>query len=488
MFEKMTSLSESGKAAVKAEIAALESKLAVQQQQIKEAGLPVIVLLEGWGASGKGSLIRDLIRNIDPRSFRVCPIVSPTAEEERKPFLWRYFEKIPPKGRFLFLDSGWYGETIKNVMEDGLDNGAYADRVHSINVFERQLCDNGYLVIKLFLHISKETQDERFEELLESKDTAWRVSELDRRENKRYKKYADAWDGILDATDSPWAPWHLIDGSERAKRLQALQVLTGSIAAALEGRRAKWEIPEEKFPLRSMPLLKDVPLNQEVSEEEYHIQLKDAQKRLAALHNRLYRKRVPVVIVYEGWDAAGKGGNIKRIAAALDPRGYEVVPVAAPEPQELARHYLWRFWTRLPKTGHIAIFDRSWYGRVMVERIEKLCSDADWQRAYQEMNEFERELSEWGAVVLKFWVHIDPDTQLARFHERENTPEKRWKITAEDWRNREKWPQYEEAVNEMLQKTSTEYAPWHIIESTDKRYARLKAIRIVIEALEKALD
>ncbi len=488
MFEKMTSLSESGKAAVKAEIAALEARLAVQQQQIKEAGLPVIVLLEGWGASGKGSLIRDIIRNIDPRSFQVCPIVPPTEEEARRPFLWRYLEKIPPKGRFLFLDSGWYGETVKNVMEDGLENGAYASRIHSLNVFERQLSDNGSLGVKRVLHISKATQAGRCEKLLESRDTSWRVSPLDRLENKRYKKYAAAWDSLLDATDSPWAPWHLIDGSERAKRLQALQVLTESIAAALEGRRAAWEIPEEPFPLLAMPKLAEVSLDQEVPEEEYRIRLKDAQKRLQVLHNRLYRKRVPVVIVYEGWDAAGKGGNIKRIAAALDPRGYEVVPVAAPEPQELARHYLWRFWTRLPKTGHIAIFDRSWYGRVMVERIEKLCSGADWQRAYQEINEFERELRDWGAVVLKFWVHIDPETQLERFRERENTPEKRWKITAEDWRNREKWPQYEEAANEMLQKTSTAYAPWHIIESKDKRYARLKAIEIVIEALEKALD
>ena len=191
-------------------------------------------------------------------------------------------------------------------------------------------------------------------------------------------------------------------------------------------------------------------------------------------------------MVYEGWDAAGKGGNIKRVAAALDPRGYEVVPIASPDKHELSRHYLWRFWNHIPKTGHIAIFDRSWYGRVMVERIEGLCGDA-WKRAYREMNEFEKELSDWGAVILKFWLHIDKDTQLERFSDRQNTPEKRWKITDEDWRNREKWDRYEVAVNEMLQKTSTAYAPWHIIESTDKKYARLKVLGIVIDALEAAL-
>ena len=212
------------------------------------------------------------------------------------------------------------------------------------------------------------------------------------------------------------------------------------------------------------------------------------QNRLSHLHNQLYKKKIPVVIVYEGWDAAGKGGNIKRLTAALDPRGYEVIPIASPKPFEKDRHFLWRFWTRLPKTGHIAIFDRSWYGRVMVERLEGFCSENDWQRAYNEINEFEKELADWGAVVIKFWVQIDKDTQLARFTERQNTPGKQWKITDEDWRNREKWDLYEGAVDEMLHKTSTTYPPWYILESTDKRYARIKALKIVIEQLEKALE
>ena len=225
-----------------------------------------------------------------------------------------------------------------------------------------------------------------------------------------------------------------------------------------------------------------------MTEEEYDTLLNQYQKRLRELHNELYRKKIPVIIAYEGWDAAGKGGNIKRITEALDPRGYEVHPIASPEPHEKARHYLWRFWNRLPKTGHIAIFDRTWYGRVMVERLEGFCSENDWQRAYVEINEFEKELADWNAVIVKFWVQIDKDTQLARFKERENTPEKRWKITDEDWRNREKWDLYEEAVNEMLQKTNTAYAPWHILESNDKKYARIKALKTVIEAIEKKME
>lgn len=242
------------------------------------------------------------------------------------------------------------------------------------------------------------------------------------------------------------------------------------------------------FPLEKMPKLDEIDLDRAVTQEEYRVELDRLQEKLGHLHNKLYRKKVPVIIAYEGWDAAGKGGNIKRITEALDPRGFEVHPIASPEPHEKARHYLWRFWNRLPKTGHIAVFDRTWYGRVMVERLEGFCRENDWQRAYNEINEFERELADWGAVIIKFWVQIDKDTQLARFNERQNTPAKQWKITEEDWRNREKWDLYEGAVNEMLQKTNTSYAPWHILESNDKRYARLKALRIVIEALEKALD
>ena len=244
---------------------------------------------------------------------------------------------------------------------------------------------------------------------------------------------------------------------------------------------------QNAFPLKQIPKLSDISLDKTIADDEYEQLLEHYQSRLNELHNEIYRKKIPVIIAYEGWDAAGKGGNIKRITEALDPRGYEVHPIASPEPHEKARHYLWRFWNRLPKTGHVAIFDRTWYGRVMVERLEGFCSENDWQRAYVEINEFEKELADWGAVIIKFWVQIDKDTQLERFTERQNTPEKQWKITDEDWRNREKWDLYEQAVNEMLQKTNTSYAEWHVLESNDKKYARIKALKTVIEEIEKKL-
>ena len=276
--------------------------------------------------------------------------------------------------------------------------------------------------------------------------------------------------------------------SRKWTEVQILETLTQGIEIALSNHQMAVPLLQNVFPLKKMPLLCDIPLDKCMEEDVYKKELKQLQQRLGELHNRLYRKKVPVIIAYEGWDAAGKGGNIKRITGALDPRGYEVHPIASPEPHEKARHYLWRFWTRLPRTGHIAIFDRTWYGRVMVERLEGFCSENDWMRAYNEINEFEKELHDWGAVIIKFWVQIDKDTQLARFTDRQNTPEKQWKITEEDWRNRDKWDAYEGAVNEMIQKTSTTYAPWHILESVDKKYARIKALRIVIAELEKVLD
>lgn len=472
-----------------ARLAAAKEKLMAQQMKVKEKGLPVLVLVEGWGTAGKGSCIGQMIKNIDPRFFRVAPMGEPTEEESRKPFLYRHFVKIPEAGKFMFLDSGWMDEVIKGRLHRGMTEEAYAERIESVKRFERQLTDNGYLVVKFFFHISEKEQRKRIERLGADKDTRWRVSKNDIWQNAHYEKCLEAFDRYLKDTNMPSAPWYIVDAkSKKWTELQVLETLTQGIEIALGNSSMAVPLLQNVFPLVQMPLLSEVSLDKTIEEEAYRQELKQLQHRLGELHNRLYRKKVPVIIAYEGWDAAGKGGNIKRITGALDPRGYEVHPIASPEPHEKARHYLWRFWTRLPKTGHIAIFDRTWYGRVMVERLEGFCLENDWMRAYNEINEFEKELHDWGAVIIKFWVQIDKDTQLKRFNERQNTPEKQWKITEEDWRNREKWDLYEDAVNEMIQKTSTAYAPWHILESVDKKYARIKALKIIIKELEKVLD
>lgn len=467
----------------------MQLKLAEQQMQIKEHKLPVIVLFEGWGAAGKGSAIGSIIHNIDPRFYQVACMAAPTQEEQRKPFLYRYFAKIPEAGKFVFLDSGWADEVVKQKVRGKLSQEQYSNRIDSVKRLERQLIDNGYLVVKFFFHITKKEQRKRIKELEESPDTAWRVSKQDKWQNEHYKQYLETFHQFLCDTNVSRAPWYIVDAKDKKwAKLQVLETLCHGIDIALQNESLAVPILQNVFPLVRMPKLSQISLDKIVKEDEYKKELHDLQKRLNDLHYRLYRKKVPVIIAYEGWDAAGKGGNIKRITDALDPRGYQVHPIASPEPHEKARHYLWRFWTRLPKTGHIAIFDRTWYGRVMVERLEGFCGTNDWQRAYNEINEFEKELSDWGAVIIKFWVQIDKDTQLERFTQRQNTPEKQWKITQEDWRNREKWDEYEEAVNEMLQKTSTVYAPWHILESVDKKYARIKALKIVIKTLEEVLN
>ncbi|TGY97224.1 polyphosphate:AMP phosphotransferase [Petralouisia muris] len=467
---------------------AARAKLSVQQMQIKEHKLPVFVLFEGWGTAGKGSILGKIIKEIDPRFFKVATMDIPTEEEKRKPFLYRYFVKIPEAGKFCFLDSGWMDEITKGCLHGELKEKQYKERIDSVKRFERQLTDNGYLVMKFFFHISQNEQKKRLKGLEKNETTSWRVSENDTWQNKHYDKCLKVYDQYLSDTNVSTSPWYIVDAKNKKwAQLQVIETLVSGIETALKNSAMAVPLLQNVFPMEKVPKLSEISLDKSLTDEEYKRQLKELQDRLGMLHNELYLKKIPVVIAYEGWDAAGKGGNIKRITGALDPRGYEVHPIASPEPHEKARHYLWRFWNRLPKTGHVAIFDRTWYGRVMVERLEGFCSENDWQRAYNEINEFEKELSDWGAVIIKFWVQIDKDVQLERFTDRQNTPEKQWKITEEDWRNRDKWDLYETAVNEMMKKTSTAYAPWHVLESNDKKYARIKALKIVIEEIEKVL-
>lgn len=473
---------------LKERLSSAREKLATLQIKVKEAKLPVLVLFEGFGAAGKGSVLSKIIKNMDPRFFHVETMDQPEPTELRKPFLYRYFKRIPENGQFTFMDGGWMEEIVRDRVHEQLDEEAFGKKIRSIKRFERTLSDNGYTILKFFFYIDENEQKKRMEELLADENTAWRVSEEDLWQNKKHKKCSEVYQTYMEQTNQSYAPWYAIDAkSKKWAELQILERINQNIETALANSGRAVPILPNLFPLSPIPKLADVDLNKELTEEEYQEKLEKLQKRLSELHNVLYREKIPVIIAYEGWDAAGKGGNIKRIAAALDARGYEVHPIASPEPHEKNRHFLWRFWTRLPKSGHIAIFDRTWYGRVMVERLEGFCSENDWQRAYNEINEFEKELDDWGAVIVKFWVQIDKDTQLERFTLRQNTPEKRWKITDEDWRNREKWDLYEDAVNEMLQKTNTTYAPWHILESNDKKYARIKALEIVIQAMEEQI-
>lgn len=479
-----------------AKIEPLKAQLTALDAPVKDKKLPVIVLFEGWSGAGKGSIIQKLIRNFDPRWFTVVNTQRPTEVDRREPMMWRHWLTIPEAGQWSIMDRSWYQEVSVMRIRDQIDELTNLRHMNEINSFERGLVNNGYLIIKFFIHISKKEIRKRLDKLEDKKSTAWRVNDDDRRQVKRYDEYAQVFDSMLEYTNTQAAPWHVISGTDRHTAvIDVFQTVIDEVTKALalkderdrDAANLSAIINPGQYNFIKMPKLADVDLAKSLTREEYDELLEKEQDRLAENHNRLYLHKIPMVIAYEGWDAAGKGGNIKRVSAALDPRGYKVQPIPAPTSDEKNRHFLWRFWKRLPKDGHIVIFDRSWYGRVMVERLEGFCTPADWQRAYGEINDFERQLYDWGAIIVKFWIQISNEEQLKRFNERAANPEKQWKLTDEDWRNRDKWPQYEIAVNDMMKYTSTDFAPWHIIEGNDKYYARVKALKIINEAIEARL-
>lgn len=481
----------------------MEQRLGLLQREARELNLPILLVFEGWDAAGKGTMINRLIQTLDPRGFVVHSINAPTEGERLRPFLWRFWIKTPAKGRIAVFDRSWYGRVLVERIDKLVKKPEWTRSYQEISSFERQLTNEGTLIIKFFLHISKEEQRKRFEKLEESKTTSWKVNKEDWRHHDQYAEYRDSVEEMLAKTDTSFAPWTVVEAHDKrfatvkvfktvidsmSAKIQQIKMARQIAAGVAEPSATPAEKPaSEAFSTLSSSILKKVDLSVTLSPEEYERELKTCQKRIFELEHEIYLKRIPVVILYEGWDAAGKGGNIRRITESMDPRGYEVLPVAAPNDIEKAHHYLWRFWMAFPKAGHLTIFDRTWYGRVLVERVEGFCKEEAWRRAYQEINEMEEHITNFGAVIVKFWLHISQDEQLRRFEARQQDPNKQWKITEEDWRNREKWGVYEAAVDEMLFRTSTAYAPWTIVEANSKYYARIKTLNTVIHAIEAKL-
>lgn len=490
MLEKIDLSKKADKAVYKQVMSEEGERLSLLQRECKAAGIPVMIVFEGMGAAGKGVQINRLIQFLDPRGFSVYASNQSNEEERYRPFLWRFWTKTPAKGRIAIFDRSWYRRVQIDRFSNETTEEELADAYQDILSFEKQLSDDGTVIIKLFLHISKEEQKKRFKKLEESRETAWRVTKQDWERNKEFHRYLKINEEMLENTETEYAPWTIIEAADKDyAAMKILSAVSSRLAYELQKRKQKSEevqgeavqIPADKF---QNGVLSGINPDKQMDRDEYKKRMNQLQKRLGILHGELYRLRIPVVLGFEGWDAGGKGGAIKRLTSHLDPRGYQVNPTASPNDIEKVHHYLWRFWNNVPKAGHIAIFDRTWYGRVMVERIEGFCTEAEWKRAYQEINEMESHMANYGTVVLKFWLHIDKDEQERRFKERMETPSKQWKITDEDWRNREKWDQYEEAVNEMLVRTSTTYAPWIVVEGNCKYYARVKVLETVVEALE----
>ena len=494
MLEKLDLTKEMSKEDYRDRMEVLEAELGRLQRQCRNLGIPVMIAFEGYPAAGKGVQIGALIHALDPRGFEVHPVKREKEEERMRPFMWRFWTKMPAKGRIALYDTSWYGRVLSDRFEKNVGKKDVARAFDSILSFERQLTDDGVVLIKLFLAIDKEEQKKRFQKLLKNKETAWRVSASDKRCSKNFDEFEKVYEEMLQKTDTDYAPWHIIESTDRRfATVKIYTIVINALAESIEKASAGKTADKKKSQLIDDRVLKEsilskVDLSLSYSKKEYREKLKKLQSKIQLLHGELYRRRIPVVLGFEGWDAGGKGGAIKRLTEKMDPRGYTVIPTASPNDWEKAHHYLWRFWQAMPKAGHLSIFDRTWYGRVMVERIEGFCTTGEWQRAYKEINDMERDLYDAGAIVLKFWMQIDKDEQERRFKARQENPEKQWKITDEDWRNREKWDQYEEAVNEMLIRTSTPHAPWVVVEGNDKYYARIKVLETVVRAIEKRLE
>jgi polyphosphate:AMP phosphotransferase len=474
-----------------AELPKLRARLLQAHLDLRGRKFPVIIIVSGADGAGKGELVHRLNGWLDPRGVATHAFWDASDEEQERPEFWRFWRAMPGRGRIGILFGSWYtAPIIRRVF--GKTKGSQLDRsLDRIKAFEKMLTDDGALIVKLWLHLPKAAQKKRLKKL----EKAGRLAPDDWKHYKLYDRFTKVSERALRHTHADAAPWHVVEATDRRYReLTAGRILLAGLLRRLEETAVK---PAAKAvpPLSAaLPkrkpgdsLLAHVDLTRNLTDAEYARALETQQLKLSQLAWAARAKQRSMVLVFEGWDAAGKGSAIRRVTQAMDPRLYRVVGIAAPTDEERAQHYLWRFWRHLPRAGYTTIFDRSWYGRVLVERVEGFAPAADWGRAYAEIVDFEEQMAGHGIIVNKFWVHISPQEQLRRFEERQRIDYKQYKITEEDWRNREKTPAYTLAVDDMVARTSTEFAPWTLVAGNDKKYARVQILKTLVKRLEEAL-
>ena len=465
--------------------------LDVQYRLLEKSKFPVIILVNGVDGAGKGETVNLFNEWMDPRHIHTHAFGASTDVERARPEMWRFWTALPPKGRIGILFGSWYTDPILQRVLGNEGRAEFEHRLARIRDHERMLVAEGALVVKLWFHLSKDAQKTRLKELSARKKSAWRVSKEDWQHFKRYDEFVRVCQLALRETSTGEAPWNIIDGSNHEYRsLTAGKLLLDAMQRRLKGAAPAAAAPEPlpQPSLDKLDVLNTADYSRKLNHEDYDRKLEKLQGELSLLTRHKKMRDRSIVMVFEGMDAAGKGSTIRRITRAMDARFYHIVPIAAPSDEERAQPYLWRFWRHVPPHGHSVIFDRSWYGRVLVERVEKFCREQDWMRAYHEINEFEEQLTVGGAIVAKFWLAISPAEQLKRFKERAKTPHKQFKITDEDWRNRKKWPQYERAVADMIDRTSSDIARWNVIASNDKPWARVETLKCLVETIETALS
>jgi polyphosphate:AMP phosphotransferase len=467
------------------------SLLEAQEAVVRAAEFPVVVVVAGVGGSGKGDVVNLLAEWMDPHDVQVHAFGEPSDEERRRPPMWRFWRALPPKGKCGILFGAWHSALIDERVAGRLGAADLGRSLAEIVRFERMLVDEGAVVVKLWLHLTKKDQKKRLKRLESRPETAWQVSEQNWKDHARYARFRKVSEVALRETSTAEAPWTVVSAADaRYRNLTVARTLRDAVRGRLDrGRRVPVvrAAPPPPPPLDARDVIGELDLSKALAERAYKERLPVLQGRLNDLSRHRDFGDLAMAVVFEGNDAAGKGGAIRRVTAALDARRYEVVPIGPPTEEERAQPYLWRFWRAVPAKGHVALFDRSWYGRVLVERVEGFAAEPDWMRAYREIIDFEAALMRFGVVVVKVWLAVSRKEQLARFRERQHTPFKRYKITPDDWRNRKKWDAYERAACDMVDRTSTDVARWHLIEANDKKWARIRVLETVCDALENAL-
>jgi polyphosphate:AMP phosphotransferase len=471
-----------------------EQLLDAQFELAERAAFPVIVLIGGVDGAGKGETVNTLNYWMDPRQIQTNAMGPPNSEELLRPPMWRFWRQLPPRGSIGIFFGSWYTAPIIGRVFGNIDDADLDSRIDEIRRFENMLTAEGALVLKFWFHLSKSRQRKRLKALQADPATRWRVADTDWEHFAMYDTFREVSEHTLRLTNQAFAPWIVVEGTDKRYRelavgrqlLQGLRDKLDETVPDLSDRDRNLP-PQAPARLDDRTVLTELDLTRSLRRDKYRKELEELQRHLNTLSRKKKFSKRAVAIVMEGNDAAGKGGAVRRLAAAVDARFIQVTPIAAPTEEERAQPYLWRFWRHVPALGHFTVFDRSWYGRVLVERVEQFCAENDWRRAYAEINDFEAELSHHGVIVIKFWLAVSKEEQFRRFRERQELGFKRFKITDEDWRNRESWENYAEAVCDMVDRTSTEIAPWTLVEAEDKLWARIKVLRTVCETIESAL-
>jgi polyphosphate:AMP phosphotransferase len=502
MFEAAELRSTIAKKTYRARVPKLRTELLeLQRQHREQARFPMIVVFAGVDGAGKGETVNLLSEWMDPRWLVTWAFGEPSDEEEERPEYWRYWRALPPRGRIGLFLSSWYSPPILDRVYRRIGVAAFDDRLARIAQFEKALADDGALILKFWMHLGKAAQKDRLKTLEKQPLTRWRVTKRQWKHWRMYGRFVAAAERAIRRTSAAQASWTIVEGLDEPYRNLTVATM---IRDALRRHVAEAAMPAAKTRIRGplaagsnpghardtvrrFTILEGLDMSRRIGKAAFPTKLEKCQGRLNLLQRQARQRGVSSILVFEGWDAAGKGGAIRRVTAALDARDYQVIPIGPPTDEERAHHHLWRFWRHLPRSGVLTIFDRSWYGRVLVERVEGFATLPEWTRAYAEINQFEEQLVEHGIVLVKYWLHVTRDAQLRRFKERERSPYKRWKLTADDWRNRKKRDQYALAVNEMVERTSTRAAPWTLVEADDKYYARIKVLETTCDRLDGVL-